>query len=192
MFVLPVRTPVKRALFLSPDGTRFAFATPPVRFWSDQAVAATLATKLLSASRLTANRVRALPEGRFCAGTIVPDPSAAASTPASAAAPGLTVKALLVTACAPALLAAVSVNDPVFAKVTLFEARTPLTNAALVPPPAERRPVEVRLTVPVNPVTELLTRSCAGILMNNGTPAVAPGMGPPACASTAKLVRGPG
>src|SRR5689334_11882915 len=124
MFVLPVRSPVKTALFLSPDWTRLAVATPPVRFWSDQAVAATLATKLLSASRVTAKRVSVLPDGRFCAGTIVPEPSAAVSTPTFVAAPGLTVKALLVPACGPALFVAVSVNDPVLEKVTLLDART--------------------------------------------------------------------
>ena len=61
-------------------------------------------------------------------------PPPAASTRKLAKAPGLTVKALLVPACVPAVFVAVRVNDPVFEIVTLCEANTPFVKMQLLVP----------------------------------------------------------
>jgi hypothetical protein len=62
--------------------------------------------------------------------------------------PAFTSKLLLVPDCAPPdVLVAVIVKVPLFEIVTLREANTPLTNVGVVPPPAERVPVEVIFTV---------------------------------------------
>ena len=86
---VPVAWPVKTALLLSPLGTRSPATTPPVMFSSDQASAATLATKLSEASRVMAYTVIELPEVILCAGTTVPLPSAAVSTRTFVAAPAV-------------------------------------------------------------------------------------------------------
>jgi hypothetical protein len=60
-WVEPAMCPVKTALFMSPPGTRSPSATPPVLFCRDQAVAASLATKLSPASRVMQYIVMELP-----------------------------------------------------------------------------------------------------------------------------------
>src|SRR5438093_231827 len=93
---VPITAPVNTALLLSPAATRSPSTTPPVLLTSDQVVAATFATKLLNASRVIEYTVIALPEATDCAGTTVPVPSTAVSTPICVAAPATTVILLLV------------------------------------------------------------------------------------------------
>ncbi len=74
----------------------------------------------------------------------------------------------------PAVSVAVIVKLPVLDIVTLWEANTPLVNVAVVPPPADRVPVEVTSTVfpaPVNCVAVLLFASSAVIWILKATAA---------------------
>ncbi len=89
----------------------------------------------------------------------------------------------------PALSVAVIVKLPVLDMVTLWEAKTPLVNVAVVPLPADNVPVELIsavLPAPVNRVTVLLFASSAVIWMLKATAAVWVPMFPPPCASTRK------
>ncbi len=70
---------------------------------------------------------------------------------------GFTSKLLLVPVCAPPdVRVAVIVKLPVLEIVTLRVANTPATNAGVVPPPAERVPVELMFTVLTKVVAVLL------------------------------------
>jgi hypothetical protein len=120
---------------------------------------------------------------------IAPPPEA--STRKLDRSPGATANELLAPVCAPAVFVAMIVKFPVFEIVTLREASTPATNAGVVPPPAERIPVEVISTVPVKLVTVLFPASRAVILRLNAVPAVCPGIAPPAEDSTRKFVTPP-
>ena len=62
-----------------------------------------------------------------------------------------------------AVSVAVIVKLPVFDIVTLCGDNTPLVKATVVPPPADRLPVEVISTVPLKPVTVLFRKSRAVI-----------------------------
>src|SRR5215210_4601381 len=105
-----------------------------------------------------------------------------------AAAPALTVNAVLVPDSVPPVVrVAVIVKEPVLEIVTAREASTPAVNAGVVPPPALSVPVELRSTVPANPVTVLLFASRAVSLTLKLDPAVCVAMLPPPAASTRKL-----
>jgi len=88
--VLPAEWPVNIALFESPLGTRSPETIPPVVLCNDHELAATLATKLLDASRVIAYAVREFPAGRLWEGTIVPLPSTAVSTRTCDGVPAIT------------------------------------------------------------------------------------------------------
>ena len=89
----------------------------------------------------------------------------------------------------PALSVAVMVKIPLFDRVTLCEASTPLENVAVAPLPADRVPVELIPAVfpaPSNNVTVLLLESWAVIWILKPTAAVCVPIAPPPAASTRK------
>jgi hypothetical protein len=99
-------------------------------------------------------------------------------------APARTVNTLLVPVF-PALVA-VRENAPVFVIVTLCDASTPFTNAAVVTGLPASVPVEVSVTLDPKAVTVLLFTSCAVTLTAKDVPAVCAPMVPPPAASTRK------
>ena len=86
------------------------------------------------------------------------------------------------------------VQVPALEIVTLLDARTPLVNVGVVPPPAVKFPVEVISTVlpaPVKPVAILLLISKAVTFIVNGVLVIWVPIFPPADASTMKWSTGP-
>ena len=75
--------------------------------------------------------------------------------------PGSTVKLFDMPLAVADVSVAVIVKLPVFDIVTLCDANTPLVKATVVPPPADRFPVEVMSAVPLKLVTVLLRLSRA-------------------------------
>ena len=85
---------------------------------------------------------------------------------------------------------------PEVEKVTLHGDRTPLTNALLVPPPADRVPLEGLIFTlkpfALNVVSVLPLESIALTLVSNGVPAVCVPMLPSLVLVTLKLAKAPG
>src|SRR5208283_2524483 len=131
-FPLPIRDPVNVALFLSVDGTRLLFTTPPVLFCNDHESAAIVPMKFPKESLVTAYMVMEFPDGTFWEGTIVPVPSEAVSTLKVVAIFGPTEKLLLVPDCVPAVFVAVNTNVPVLENVILNEFKIPFTNGGVM------------------------------------------------------------
>jgi hypothetical protein len=146
---------------------------------------------LPSASRAVTRTLNPLPA---VWGPIAPPP--AASTTKSETAPASTLNELLVPVCEPPLVrVAVIAKMPLFEIVTAWDARTPLLNVAVVPPPDERVPVEVTsivLPAPLKPVTVLPSASRAVTRTSKLVPAVWVPIEPPPAASTRNVLSAPG
>ena len=165
---------------------------PPEIFWSDQLSAAIFEIKLPSESRTIEYTVIEFPETTDCAGTIVPVPFAAVSIPIVAGAPGVTAKLLLVPVSVPDVCVAVMVNVPVLMIVTGRGVRTPFTNGAVVPPPADKFPDEEMFTVPLKLVTTFPAVSSASRVSVNGVPAICVLIGILPIPVTRNVFNGPG